>query len=261
MRVSSWLHGGLCMCVAFIAAGCEARRGPNVGMFAGVRLAPSGSDVTGGEDGTTGQLALSAVFYQIRPNEIAAHGRLDTAAGGNGEGFAGALRLEADIGLPVVLSDGDDPVFAFGRGGLALALERDPYTGLTLFELPTLTLGVAYHPSSTEDAIHLEIGARAGLVLAGVAVAGDARAHFALAPEAGAAAAALLDFVFLEISYARIFEDEPLDVGRAVSCLGALFSACIEGRYVHATFGSQQGASTYVGVLLGVGVVSGTFPQ
>jgi hypothetical protein len=180
--------------------------------------------------------------------------RADGWLGGNAIGASGQLRGELEGGAAVAL-DGDHHLFA--RGGFAGELQRNAAIGLALLELPVVGGGYQYHHSSHETPWHVEVGPRAGVAVAGVAVAGDERARLGFAPEVGGAAAVLYNGFGIELSGMHLFETEPMDVLRGSACAGLLLVLCLDHRTVIADFRNRREATHLFALSVGVGGILG----
>lgn len=236
------------------SAGCRTTRGPNQLIVVAAQVAPAGSDLEGEESGVLVGGEVTALAIEARDGATG-RARVDLAAGGNADGVSAQGRLEAEMGL----APGEAAAVPFMRGGFAAEAARNPYNGLSLVELPVLKGGLLLHDPSKLDAIHAEFGPRASLALAGVAHTEHERAPFVAAPTVGVAGAFLANGLAFEASYAHLFEGEPLELARATACVAVGLALCVDGRVVHARFGSTHtpALTTYVGLNFGLGIASG----
>ncbi len=240
-------------CALLAIAVCGCRRGPNTVFVAGGRAATVQSDVPA-EESTAFEIGLEHWAYETR-RESTYRYRVDAWGGGNAVGAAGHLGLEGESGLVTEVARHG---YLFGRAGMAFELERNSANGLTLWELPVVTTGYQLHHPSKETPWHVEVGPRAGLALAGVAVAGDERARLGFAPEIGAAASVLYFGFAAELRAMRIFEAPVMDVVKASLCAGVLLVACLDQRTVITDFRGFREATTVWGISFGAGAIVGS---
>jgi hypothetical protein len=243
--------------LAAAAAGCTPpRRTSNQSGVVAVEIAPVSS---GGETDRAEVVVGVSASLEIAETDrdwITERARATAAIGGNGNGVAGRLSLDVQGGL--ALWDGAD--HAFARAGLFGTLERDPVTGWSVVELPTLWLGYQHHGRDVTDTTHFDIGPRLSLALAGRAFAPAGTHDLVAAPSAGVGVLAMGELFAIEITVARYLERAPLDVVWGSACFAGFGALCVDVRYASGSFGGRDGSTTYVGVRIGVGLASGKTP-
>lgn len=237
-------------------AGCKTVRGPNQLWYGGLRVVPASTTLEGDDSGVVYGAGFSTAVYET-DQETSHRLRTDLYGAGNREGAAGQLRLEAESGgAPRI--DGDH--YWSIRGGLATELERNPYNGWMVLELPVVTTGYQYHPSGTDLPIHLEVGPRVAFAAVGRASTERNHTRVIAAPDVGAAAAALFPGFAMELGYSRFFErGSPVDLGRGLACAAFGFAACADLRLLRGEFGptNTRATTTFVGITIGIGISRG----
>lgn len=239
--------------VVMLGPGCITERTANTAFVVGGRVAPTDATETVG--GTVG--GLGGTVSAAETDELfTIWGHADLFLGGNTRGWAGEAELAVEGGA--AFFDGEHHLLL--RGGFDGGVERNPYTGLMLLELPVATVGYQFHgqgESNPESSLHFDIGARGGLASAGRAFAADAVADFAGAPQLGFISVLLWEIVAARIQYDHIFMSEPWEVIRSEICIEIGAAICVDTRHLVADFEGVQREPAFVGITFGFGFATG----
>ncbi len=250
LRVSRVTGLGLVLVFALASAGCKTRRSFNSAWNVGGRVVPT----DGGEDqaGTVGGLAGTVSLAETQ-DWVTGWGHADVFLGGNTAGWAGEAELAAEAGG--AFFDGEHHLLA--RAGFAGTIERNPYTGLMLLELPVGTAGYQYHGTGNDDSLHLDLGARGGLAAAGRAFGSNDMDDFAARPQLGGIAVWMWELVAVRFQYDRIFADPGWHLFRSETCFEGFFALCVDTRHLATEFDGAPRVTDFVGISFGFGLASG----
>lgn len=197
----------------------------------------------------------------VTDGDITVWGHADVAGAGNVKGWAGQLSGEGELGVVLY----DDPNHFFARGGVAGSVERDPYTGLVMAELPTGTIGYQYHGKGEgddySDSIHFDLGLHVGLVAYQMVYSRRRISEVAGVPEAGPLVTFMGEHLKFRVGYVTVMGSDLAHVLRSSTCAGYLAMVCVDTRTLSNVYivGKHQERilTNYVGISFGVGVSSG----
>jgi len=234
-------------------SGCIKARIPNTAWMVGGRVAnTSGGEASSGSVGGLGVNVSAAHTDGITTG----WGHVDAFLGGNSAGWAGEAELEAEGGL--ALFDGEHHLLL--RGGLGGTVERNPYSGLMLLELPVATVGYQFHGQGSmhlTDALHVDLGGRGGLAAAGRTFGADDVADFAARPQLGGIATVLWEAIAVRLQYDHMFAGPAWNVIRSEACFELFFAVCVDTRHVLTTFDGEDRGTQFIGVSFGGGLAKG----
>jgi hypothetical protein len=243
--------------LCFALCACHLERGPNVAGVFGPWIAHARNTVDAGTvGGVSAQLDVVEIGEDV-PFILKTSGAL--SVGANSVDVGARLDAGGELGYAPELSRGHH---LFMRGGLWATLEADPYTAHLMMEIPTATVGYAYHPrgDGIAEAMHFEIGAHGGLVAAMLSRVDSHLMERYASAEIGPTAHFNLGAFSSQVGYVALFRGGTSHLIRSSTCVGIGFVACVDTR--HMTLPEfDLGMHGYVGVSVGIGWVAGVFPR